>query len=252
MSLQRAAVSAWIALLALALGLSSGRRHRAAWASFGLATLGLVVQLAARWIEAGRPPVFGTYETDLAETLLLLLATPLVARRAGPAYLRGPAWVGLLTLAHTFTLHAAVTPLTISELSLWIDLHAPLAWLAWCLYFHALFLCFSPAQATLALRLLGAGFWAHSAMGFVGVYYATLLFDRPWSWDPIQTGGLLSWVLFAFSLHLRLFYSVSLHRQRYFLLCLLLLFVVSAKLVILLPQGQSFHVFELGRLAGPR
>jgi ABC-type transport system involved in cytochrome c biogenesis permease subunit len=235
-------------------------RRRPAFARGGAWTtaLALGAWLAARWVAAGHPPVFGTFETDLAETLLLLVSGLWIARREGPAYLRGPLVVAALTFAHTFALRPEITPVTISEQSLWIDLHAVLAWAAWAAYFHALFLALGgrPAETGLpresrALRVLGVAFVAQSAMGFVGVYYATLLFARPWEWDPVQTLGLLSWLLCALCLHLRLFFGASLQRQRVFLGVVVVVFVVSAKLVMLLGSGQSFHVFELGSMAGP-
>ena len=84
----------------------------------------------------------------------------------------------------------------------------------------------------------------------VPAYYSTLLFATPWSWDPVQTLGLLSWILFGIALHFRLFFGVTLHRQRYFILLLVLVYVVSGKLIMFMKDGQSFHVFELGGLAG--
>ena len=251
-------------LLAAALGgvalvgaVLARRRPAAAGGGAWTTALALGAWLAARWVAAGHPPVFGTFETDLAQTLVLLLSGLWLARREGPAYLRGPLVVAALTFAHTFALRPEITPVTISEQSLWIDLHAVLAWVAWAAYFHALFLALAaPPEAPApregrALRALGLAFVAQSALGFVGVYYATLLFARPWEWDPVQTLGLLSWLLCALCLHLRLFFGASLHRQRAFLAVVVVAFVVSAKLVMFLGSAQSFHVFELGSMAGP-
>lgn len=242
-----------IVLIAVLAGVAVGAARAgvparlATWASSAT----LAGMLLVRWTRSGHPPVFGTFEMDLAETLCLLLFALALSRKAGARYLRGPALVGSLTLLHTFLLRTEITPLTISERSLWIDLHAALAWLAWGLYFHALFHSFGDAGLEdRGLRLLGWGFVANSAMGFVGVYYGTLLFATPWSWDPVQTLGLLSWILFGVALHFRLFFSVTLHRQRYFLLFLVLMYVLSGKLIMFLRPGQSFHVFELGAMAG--
>ena len=244
-----------LALVGAALGW-----RRPAWARrcTQAAALLLGAWLAARWAEAGRPPVFGTFETDLAQTLVLLLTGLWIARHAGAAYLRGPLVVAALTFAHTFALDTEITPLTISERSLWIDVHAVLAWAAWAAYFHALFLAFGdqaqeggPSREEPALRALGIAFLAQSGMGFVGVYYATLLFARAWEWDPVQTLGLLSWLLCAVALHLRLFFGASLRQQRLFVVIVVVAFVASAKLVMFLGPGQSFHVFELGAMAGP-
>ncbi len=227
-----------------------GWTRGAAWA----AALALGTWVGVRWAQSGHPPVFGTFETDLAETLVLLLSGLWMARREGLAYLRGPLLVAALAFAHTFALRTEITPLTISEQSLWIDVHAVFAWTAWAAYFHALFLALrepTVSRDDRALRALGAAFLAQSALGFVGIYYATLLFARPWEWDPVQTLGLLSWLLCALSLHLRLFFQASLHRQRFLLAGVVAAFVISAKVVMVLGSSQSFHVFELGAMAGP-
>lgn len=248
MSVERALVVGLVALLAAAWGLA--RRPRALAAAVGAAAALIVAALVGRWTVTGHPPVFGTWEMDLAQTMTLLVAGLVISRCWRRPFPRAALAVAGLTLAHTFLLDAQPTPLTISEVSLWIDLHAVLAWLAWAFLFHALFAAFAPEdEGEAGLRLLGWGFAAQSAMGFVGVYYGTLLFATPWSWDPVQTLGLLSWLLVGMALHFRLFFQLSLHRQRWFLLFVVAVFVLSAKLVMFLPPGQTFHVFELGVLA---
>lgn len=211
----------------------------------------MALTMTWRWTITGHPPVFGTFEMDLAETLLLLASGLLIARKV-TGYLRPMLVVAALTLAHTFVLDPSPTPLTISEVSLWIDLHAVLAWVTWACLFHALLLSMrADCPEDLALRLLGWGFASLTAMGFVGVYYGTILFATPWSWDPVQTLGLLTWLLAGASLHFRLFFAVTMRRQRWFLLVVVASFVLSGKLMMFLPPGQTFHVFELGVLAGP-
>lgn len=210
----------------------------------------IAVALGRRWVETGHPPVFGTWEMDLAQTFVLLSTGLGLARWRRRPYPRPALVVAGVTMAHALLLDAAPTPLTISERSLWIDLHAVLAWLAWALLFHALFAAFAgESEEELSLRLLGWGFAVQSAMGFVGAYYGTVLFATAWSWDPVQTLGLLSWLLTAMALHLRLFFNLSLNRQRFFLALVVAVFVLSAKLLMYLPLGQTFHVFELGVLA---
>ena len=248
MSAERLLAVAILVVLAAACGMA--RRPRALNGLVVFVIGILAVALAWRWAATGHPPVFGTYEMDLAETLTLLACGLWIDRRWRRPFPRAALVVAGLTLAHTFMLDPAPTPLTISEVSLWIDLHAVLAWLAWACFFHALFVAFAPVdEGELGLRLLGWGFAAQSAMGFVGVYYGTLLFATPWSWDPVQTLGLLSWLLTAMALHFRLFFQLSLYRQRYFLLVVVVVFVLSGKLIMFLPPGQTFHVFELGVLA---
>lgn len=252
MTPERLPALAALALAALGCALAGGRPRLGRLAAHAAAGV-LVVGLAWRCWRSGHAPVFGTYETSLAETALFLGALPWIERRAGASLARGALAIAAATLAHALTVHPGVTPLTISEQSLWIDAHAILAWLAWALYLHG-GLCAARGEALepLALRLLGLGFCAHSALGFAGIYYASMLFARPWAWDPVQTLGLLSWLLVAFVLHQRLFGQLSLHRHRRLVAFVLVVFVVSAKAMPHLPAGRSFHVFELGAMADER
>ncbi|MBW2733962.1 MAG: cytochrome c biogenesis protein CcsA [Deltaproteobacteria bacterium] len=239
--------------LVLFVGLMGRARPRASFFAAFTAMLTLVGLLGARWVIGGRPPVFGTFETSVAETFALLALALFVDRRLLPTgVLRGPAWLAAITLGHTFFLDNGITPLTISEISLWIDLHAPLAWLAWAFYLMAAAMAFVDEQRrqALATRLLGLAFFFHSAMAFVGIYYATLLFAKPWAWDPVQILALLGWTLAGVALHLHLFFRVSLYRLRYFIAFIALVYVLSGKLMMYLPFGQSFHVFELGVFVG--
>jgi len=237
------------AMAAFGLAALAPQRGRARLVAAALGVLVLAALLLARWREIGHLPVFGTFEMDLAESAVFVgLGLPLAARYGG-------AWrvalaFAVLTLAHALTLESAPTPLTISELSLWIDLHAPLAYLAWAFYAHAALLGFRREAEPLALRLWGYGFVAHTALGFIGVYYASVLFATPWAWDPAQTLGLLSWLLVAVLIHFRLFFHLDLRRQRYLGMCVWVIYIASAKAPMHLPPGQSFHVFELGSLAG--
>jgi hypothetical protein len=245
-------VPAALALLLAAAWLLAARIPRAARALIGLSLLVASVFLVHRWTVTGHPPVFGTYEMDLAETVALLATSLVVFRGPRPEMLGWSCAVGLVTMAHTFALDPRPVPLTISEVSLWIDLHAGAAWLAWAWLFPALFLAFrrdDDSQGR-ALRMLGYGFIAQTVMGMTGAYYGSLLWATAWSWDPVQSLGLLSWLLFGSAIHLRLFFAASLRRQRWFLVFCMAAFVLSAKIVMFLPAGQTFHIFELGTLTG--
>lgn len=98
---------------------------------------GLVFQFssaAIRWVGVGHPPVFGTYEATLSASWFLLLFTALSFRSAHRHFrllvlVTVPS--ALLLLLYGIALFGtARVPLTISELSLWVDFHALFAWLA--------------------------------------------------------------------------------------------------------------------------
>ncbi|MDH4235215.1 MAG: cytochrome c biogenesis protein [Gallionella sp.] len=98
---------------------------------------GLVFQLlsaAIRWVGIGHPPVFGTYEATLSASWFLLLFVALSFRSVHRNFrllVLVSVPLALLLLWYGLTLFRTERiPLTISEMSLWVDFHALFAWLA--------------------------------------------------------------------------------------------------------------------------
>jgi len=249
MAPERLPVLAVLLLLATAGGVAS-RRARLGWGLNSLCVVLLSLVLAWRWLASGHPPLFGNFEMGLAEALVVLLAGAWLQRAVGQPLAGKSAWFAAATLASTFIAHSAAAPLTISENSIWIDIHAPLAWICWALFGFVVLLAWRAEGEGGQLKLLGSLFVTYTMMGAVGIYYATVLFADPWAWDIVQVLGLLVWIVMALVLHLRLFFGLPLYRQRYLLLAMSLFYLLSAKLPALLPNGMSFHVFEVGAMAG--
>nr|WP_246325249.1 cytochrome c biogenesis protein CcsA [Dissulfurirhabdus thermomarina] len=57
----------------------------------------------------------------------------------------------------------------------------------------------------LAFRLAAHGFVFHAAMLASGAVWAANAWGRYWSWDPVETWSLATWLLYAFFLHARAF-----------------------------------------------
>jgi len=248
-------IEKWVVLLAASI-LTTGvvlvaSRRRDAWRLGLFSAFLIAVLLALRWRTTGHPPVFGSFEMDLAEATTLVFVAAFLERRTGFVPLRAVFVIAILALLHSLTVRCDPTPLTISEVSLWIDLHAVAAWFAWSFLLIAAAMAFGAEEHDPeALRLVGLGFVCQTIMGFTGVYYASILFARPWSWDPAQTAGLISWLLIGLTIHCRLFFGLTFRRQRWFLAFCVLVFALAGKVPMYLRAGQTFHVFEVGALAG--
>ncbi len=59
----------------------------------------------------------------------------------------------------------------------------------------------------LSYRLVAFGFLMHAVMIFAGAIWANQAWGSYWSWDPIETWSLVSWICFAVVLHLRIIHG---------------------------------------------
>lgn len=272
-----AATAGWTAAL------TPGRRGPAAAAQAlgGLTTALALTAWAARWAEAGHLPLFGTWESTLSLVLAVCAAT---AAAGGLGRLRARLWgvsgvAAALLLAHGLRYDPTVYALTISERSWVVDVHAVLAWAA----FGALTV--NAAAAALWLRrpsatpggkdqpvdpcgsepdtegkgrgkqtrpwhpALGAtlslGFLLHTAMLVSGSVYKFLLFGRVWSFDPIESLGLVAWVAYGTLLHLHLMGGWEGRRLARGCLGLFILLVVSYRGIVYFPAWSTYHIFDM-------
>lgn len=192
--------------------------------------LGLIphaVAIAIRWVQVGHGPYVGFYEVASSEAWVGVAIFALVAWRY--PRLRG---AGVLLFPATFLLvgGAVLSPSEPKELipalrSWWLVLHVIFAKLAYGPYLLALDLSVLywlkvkgfikadvinrrlPEPAVLdeiAYRLIGFGFLMHGVMNVAGAIWANQAWGSYWSWDPIETWSLISWIVFAIVLHLRL------------------------------------------------
>lgn len=180
------------------------------------ATVGLV----SRWASVGHPPIFGTFENTYS--LAWALATS-----ATVASIMRPRWRGVWCWAAPWALasllwgtrfRSAQVPLTISEQSLWVDVHVVFAWIALVLLLAASTLSIlrlagrrplemegDDADVTLT-NLLMAGFSALTALLAVGSWYLYVLFAVFWKWEIVETLTLIAWIGYGMVIHGRLFY----------------------------------------------
>jgi len=251
--------------LALATGAAAGvlavlgrgpPRLRRAW--LGVALGALAVLVGDRWRRAGHPPIMGTYEVALADALVLwALALGWAWRR--PAQARVAVALGIpgaAMLGHGLAFPTAPVPLTISEQSLWVDLHAFVAFLALGLYLSGaaaavgrLLVRDEASEDGLLLdeaqhRFTALGFLFHSALMATGAWYSVHVFGVFWRWDPIEALAALSWLAWGLALHARLFFR---WRGKRLAVALLLCVLVTVALHKGVPHlGRlSFHVFDL-------
>lgn len=192
---------------------------------------GLVPQTIAiggRWMRTGHGPYLGFYEVIASYAYASVVALGLIAWRR-PS-LR---WLGVIIMPIAFLLigGAMLAPkadlgITPKLASYWLTIHVTFAKLSYLSFFAAfaiaaLFLARArwadrfagplmaklPAQGDLddlSYRFISVGFIFLSIMIVAGAIWANEAWGRYWAWDPIETWSLITWVVYAVYLHLRL------------------------------------------------
>lgn len=212
-----------------------------------------------RWRLAGHLPLFGTYESALSLALAVLGAVAFLRLRTAWAARVWPVACGVAAalLAHGLTFDPTAFPLTISERSWVVDVHALFAWAAfgtlaanvglalWSLFaVRAAGGRVDRAERWLA-RTLTVGFALHSAMMASGSFYKFLLFGKVWTFDPIETLGFVAWLAYGTLLHMHLFAGWQGRRLAAWCLGLFLVLVVSYRGIVYFPSWSTYHIFDM-------
>lgn len=179
--------------------------------------------IITRWVATGHPPVLSGYENSIAGAWFIIFLGLLLFIRfktAGYFFLFLLPAV-LLLLGNGLmsgTLHEALKP---SFKSPWLGLHVIFAWLAFgsfvisagiSLYYLLLYFKIMENGEEerlkkldeINLRLIGFGFISHTVMTSAGAIWAYGLWGSYWSWDPVETWSLITWLAYGLNIHLQL------------------------------------------------
>ena len=262
-------LSTWLASVLVALSVIASATGFAAWLRPGSLRLQLAGDLlgppclvlgllawGVRWRLAGHLPLFGTYESSLSLAVAVLLASAL-ARFLYPRPVG--TWpvaccATALVVAHGLSFDATAYPLTISERSWVVDVHAFLAWAAFggllvnagfaLLRLTGRFRDEARIDRLLALSL-SLGFLLHTSMLVSGSFYKFLLFGHAWSFDPIETLGLVAWIAYGTLLHMHLFAGWDGHRLARWCVGVFVLLLISYRGIVYFPAWSTYHIFDM-------
>jgi len=230
-----------------------------------LLPLAITTQLlsaAIRWYEAGHPPVFGTYEATLAASWFMVVATFLAVNRHRKSDLLIPfmLFLALLHIVYGLTFNTSHIPLTISEQSIWVDLHALFSWLAYGAYCIAFvlslfYLLKNRGMLTdnlpslemldeLIFKYMTLGFIFHSTMFAFGAYYSSILYGKWLVWDPVTILWLISWLFYGLIIHLRLFYGWTRERMARLVIVGMVTILAGYWSLIYVPWA-TYHIFDI-------
>lgn len=204
--------------------------RRAKVGSWIAAAVGLTAHGAAlviRWVAAGHGPYMARHEV-LSSDAWVVLAAFLVAAWLFPKV--RPASIVVLPVTFLMVALANLQDPAIKRLpptlsSIWLTLHISFYKIAFGTMVIALgasVLCLIKARArapwtgglpavdasdALAYRFAGISFTFWAIGMLAGAIWAYFAWGAFWSWDPVETWSLLTWLLFGFYLHLRRFYG---------------------------------------------
>lgn len=228
----------WITLILLALATggyiysfvfkNAGFMPKMSWL-IGAGVLSQTITIAARYQATGHLPWSGDYESGLMGGWFIILGTLIIGIRnkklQGLGAITAPLVIFLM--GYGYMQSPALTPMAASLKTVWLYIHVYFAWLAFGAYVMAmaagvLFLLKQkdesrgvknpiydrfPSLASLdelIFRYIVFGFITDTIMICAGAVWAKDLWGSYWSWDPVETWSLVSWLLYGITIHLRI------------------------------------------------
>ncbi len=184
--------------------------------------------IAARYAAQGHLPWSGDYEQGLMGGWFIILSTLYVGygRRRLHLLAVGTIPAALLIMGYGAMRNPVLTPMAASLKTVWLYIHVYFAWLAYGGYTLAMGAGIvyllkrrdetrpSPNPVydklpnlerleELMFRYMVFGFITDAIMIAAGAIWAKDLWGSYWSWDPVETWSLVSWLIYGLAIHLR-------------------------------------------------
>lgn len=241
--------------------------RKARWvalAPWGVA-VGLVIHtvlVAWRWIQTGHVPTIGDFENALVGGWFIVVMTLWAAwKKRYPLLAAGTLPFALLIMGAGALSDTSPRPMLAALQSFWLYIHIFFAWLAYAAYTVAcgagiVYLLRSRKKSTAspeALERLDELMFRSTVFGFItdalmiaaGSIWAKNLWGSYWSWDPVETWSLLSWLVYGVALHLRITMGWRGRRLAWVLVFAIIGVLISFWGVNFVMEGTA-HVFNVG------
>ncbi len=194
--------------------------------SIKIVIFGLLVHtlwIVVRWIDVGHGPYLNLYEVSSSDSIIAILIY-LIAQWKYPKI----RIIGIYVLPAVFLLMgfgalSTKEPVELSPIldSSWLVVHVLTAKLAFGSYLISSVLAViflmrekgkkgrilkwfpeNPVTEELIRKFITLGFLNHTVMLVSGSIWANVAFGSYWSWDPIETWSLISWIVYGIFYHL--------------------------------------------------
>ena len=225
--------------------------------------------IAFRFAATGHLPWSGDYEYALMGGWFIIAGTLAAAWRNEGLRLLAAATVPLVTVMMGYGVmrHPALTPLAASLKTGWLYIHVYFAWLTFCAYSlamaagvfyllkkrslksgdnHPIYEKFPSLERLdeLIFRYVVFGFITDSIMLVAGSIWAEGLWGSYWSWDPVETWSLISYLVYGTVIHLRVTLGWRDSRQAWLAVAALSTVVISF-FGVTFVVNSSLHVFQV-------
>lgn len=229
--------------------------YRLSWVGLFLHTLTFIV----RWIVTGHIPVIGDYENTLTGTLSIVMGFRFLQIKFKEIEKLNilVLIITLLTLGYGIMSPPEVSKMTPAYQSPWLVVHIVFAWLAYMSFTISAVLGVGyllqdsslqfdyidrlsdlDVLDDLGYRFIAFGFVMDTVMLVSGSIWANRLWGSYWSWDPVETWSLLSWLIYGLYLHLRLTFNWNARKSAW---------VAIGALITVLVSFWGVNVFNVGR-----
>jgi cytochrome c-type biogenesis protein CcsB len=230
-----------------------------------LAFLAHSAAIASRFIAIGNLPVAGDYETALGGTWIIILITIYLSIRHKTLRPIGVATLPfcLILLGFGVMRSPVLSPMSASVRSFWLYIHVLFAQIAFGAYtiafaFGILYLLKEknpakqfysklpelPRLDDLMFRFVVFGFITDAIMVASGARWAKNLWGNYWSWDPVETWSLITWVIYGLVIHLRVTMGWKGRKMAW-----LVIFALTGMIItffgINIFVDTSIHIFEV-------
>lgn len=186
------------------------------------------IAISARYLAQGHLPWAGDYESAMMGGWFIIAGTLYVGWRNKPLQALATATTPLVVIMMGFGVmrNPVLTPMAESLKNYWLYIHVYFAWLAFGGYALAmaagvLYLLKRKSELRgvvnpsyerfpsldrldeLIFRYVVFGFITDTIMICAGAIWAKDLWGSYWSWDPVETWSLVSWIIYGIAIHLR-------------------------------------------------
>jgi len=225
--------------------------------------------IIARYVATQHLPWSGDYESGLMGGWFIIGGTLLVSLRNKKlqVFCVATAPLVIFLMGYGYMQNPELTPMAASLKTIWLYIHVYFAWLAFGAYALAmaagvLFLLKQnnerraarnpvyerfPSLATLdelIFRYIVFGFITDTIMISAGAVWAKDLWGSYWSWDPVETWSLVSWLIYGISIHLHVTFGWR-ERKQAILVIAALSTVIITFFGINLVVNSSLHAFKV-------
>jgi cytochrome c-type biogenesis protein CcsB len=260
-----ATVTAYAAAAALFIFSFVFQKEKLSRIALGAACVGLIPHAAAiigRWVRIGHGPYIGFYEVVSSYAFVGVVIFVVLAWRKKPLRSLGVALMPMAFLALGGAMLASKSEVAVTPAlaSYWLAVHVAFAKLSYGSFITATGLAVTHLLRLRGREARGDGFFAKLtpeslddltakfvSAGFIflgimiaaGAVWANEAWGRYWAWDPIETWSLVSWLVYAVVMHLRL--TMGWTGKRFALITIAALPVLLFAMIGVVIVYQSIH-----------